>query len=61
MTNLERLQSMTVDEFTDWLMIQLWPELTLEPSPKDKYTIRWHAVRNYLLDTYEEDNDDTSD
>ena len=57
MTNLERIQSMDVDELTDWLMKQIWPEITR--YNKNTYMIRWHAVRNYLLmDADEGDIDD---
>ena len=48
---------MDVDDFTDWLVKQLWPDL--DPYMKTiEYASKWHAVRNYLLATYDgEDND----
>lgn len=51
-TNIERIQQMSVDDFTDWFVHQLWPELNDKKS--NDYIVRWHAVRNYLLDKEED-------
>ena len=57
MTNLEHIQKMDVDDFTDWLVQQFWPELDPYMNTMD-YANRWHAIRNFLLDTYTERKDD---
>lgn len=57
MTNLEKIKQMDVDDFTDWLVHQFWPELDPYTNTMN-YANRWHAVRNFLLDTYTEQSDD---
>lgn len=55
MTNREKLNSMTDEEFASWLCVQLWDDYGTDPATDD---FRYHAIRNFLkLETEEERND----
>lgn len=52
MTNREKLNSMTDEDFADWICHQLWDDYG-QDSMIDMF--RYNTVRNFLKAEYEED------
>ena len=56
MTNRERLNTMTDEEYAEWLCHQLWPDYDADDVIN---VIRYNQVRNFLKMEYKEKDNGT--
>ena len=57
MTNREKLNSMTDDEFAEWLCKQMWPDYDADDVIN---VVRFNTARNFLKMEYTEDVTDNN-
>ena len=59
MKNIDKIQRMDTDEFAEWLTKQIWPEYSeIDKKKISEYMLRFHMVRNFLLDEYASDDEE---
>ena len=56
MTNREKLNSMTDEEFAEWLCLQLWADYKTQYSDPIGDAFHYHAIRNFLNREYKEEH-----